>query len=168
MALPQVNSMTFIEFFDETCIENICVSLLKVPDRIILVGGDTGTLSKHIMRYDELFRARGQHVLFEKRVINKNNLFGIVEVLEAIINTYPDCHFDLTGGDDLYLTAMGIVFERYKEKKINMHRYSIASDKLIDCDADGEVFAYDSLPVLTVAEKCQTLRRRNYPFGALS
>ncbi len=144
--------MTFIEFFDKTYIENICVSLLKIPDRIILVGGDTRTLSRHITIYDEIFKARGHTVLFEKRAVNKYNLAGIVEVLEAIVNTYEDCHFDLTGGDDLYLTAMGIVFERYRDKNINMHKYIIASDKLIDCDANGEVFSYDGLPLWTVSE----------------
>ena len=144
--------MTYIEFFDKTYIENICVSLLKTPDRIILVGGDTRMLSRHITVYDEIFKARGHNVLFEKRAVNRYNLAGIVEVLEAIVNTYEDCHFDLTGGDDLYLTAMGIVFERYREKNINMHKYSITADKLIDFDANGEIISYDGLPMWTVSE----------------
>lgn len=144
--------MTYIEFFDKAYIENICVSLIHTPDRIILVGSDSNALSKHITRYDELFRRRGLSVIFEKRGVNKNNLQSIVETLEAIINTYDDCHFDLTGGDELYLAAMGIVFERYKDKNINMHRYSIFANKLFDCDGNGETILFEKLPEMTVSE----------------
>lgn len=144
--------MTFIEFFDKTCIENICVSLIHVPERIILVGSDSNTLTKHIMRYDSLFKKRGHNVIFEKRGVNKNNLDSIVEALEAIVNTYDNCHFDLTGGDELYLTAMGIVFERHKKKNINMHKYSIIANKLIDCDGNGETVLFAGLPKMTVNE----------------
>ena len=54
------------------------------------------------------------------RGINKNNLPDIVEVLSEIVEQEDECFFDLTGGEDLVLVAMGIVFERYKHKKIRL------------------------------------------------
>jgi len=30
--------MTFIEFFDKTCVENICACLSQIPERVIFLG----------------------------------------------------------------------------------------------------------------------------------
>lgn len=144
--------MTYVEFFDKPFIENICVSLIKMPDRIILIGGDKSVLEKHKERYEKLFLARGKKTEFILKGINKNNLNNIVECLSDIVLTFDDCAFDLTGGGELYLTAMGIVFERYKDKNIQMHRFNIKSNKLIDCDADGNTINSDELPTISVYE----------------
>lgn len=144
--------MTYVEFFDKPFIENICVSLIKMPDRIILIGGDKSVLEKHKERYEKLFLARGKKTEFILKGINKNNLNNIVECLSDIVLTFDDCAFDLTGGGELYLTAMGIVFERYKDKNIQMHRFNIKSNKLIDCDADGNTINSDELPTISVLE----------------
>lgn len=56
-------------------------------------------------------------VVFEYVAINKNSVEQIVETLADIVENEEDCVFDLTGGDDLVLVAMGIVYERYREKR---------------------------------------------------
>lgn len=145
-------AMTYVEFFDKPFIENICVSLIKIPDRIVLVGGDKNVLEKHKERYEKLFIARGHRVEFVLKGVNKNNLNNIVECLSDIVMAYDDLAFDLTGGGELYLTAMGIVFERYKDKNIQMHKYNIKSSRLIDCDADGNTVDTGALPMLSVKE----------------
>lgn len=77
-------------------------------------------------------------VVFEYVAINKNSVEQIVETLADIVENEEDCVFDLTGGDDLVLVAMGIVYERYREKKnIQMHRFNIRTGTIHDCDSDG-------------------------------
>ena len=110
--------MTFIEFFEKDAIENICSGLIQAPDRVILLGDKQKLMQKHAARYKAILRARGAEVEFISRAVNKNKMQAILSVLSAIVEEYDDCVFDLTGGEDLYLVATGIIFERYKDRNL--------------------------------------------------
>ncbi len=130
--------MTIVEFFDNTSIENIVSALLCNPDNVILIGDNHKRLKKHIELYDEIAKQRGLAINFGYRTANRNNLIKIVEVLSELVEENEICIFDLDGGEDLYLVAMGIVSERYKDK-IFFHRFNVRNNTLMDCDADGTV-----------------------------
>lgn len=49
--------------------------------------------------------------------------------------------FDLTGGDELAMAAIGIVYDRHKDKGIKLHQYNIRTGVVYDCDMDGRVFS---------------------------
>ena len=53
---------------------------------------------------------------------------------------YSECHFDLTGGDELAMAAIGIIYERFGGKGIKLHQYNIKTGAVYDCDMDGRVF----------------------------
>ncbi len=144
--------MTYIEFFDKNAAENICACLAQAPDRVVLVGSSQKTMEKHAKRYRALFLARRQEVEFQCRGVNKNNMADILTELTKLVETYDDCVFGLTGGDELYLTAVGIISERYKEKNIQMHRFNIANGAIIDCDQDGKTILQTDDMELTVEE----------------
>lgn len=128
--------MTIIEFFDRDFIENIASALLLNPDKVIFVGDDEDAMSKASDRFKEITLKRGLGVDFEYRVIERKSLGNIVSKLSEIINENPDCHFDIEGGEDLYLVAVGIVFEKFGDRT-GLHRYNIEQDKLNDVDMDG-------------------------------
>ena len=146
--------MTYIELFDRTHTANVCGMLTNPPDRVILVGEKYKTLQKHAVRYREVMLARGQSCEVIPRSVNKNNITSIIELFSSIIDEYDDCHFDLTGGEDLFLCAAGIVSERYKSRGIhvNMHRFNIRSNRVIDCDLDGVTVMENALPSITIDE----------------
>ena len=144
--------MTYIEFLDRTVSENLCASLINVPERVVLVGNNKKLLEKHKKRYQRLFENRGYTVDFDICEIKQYQMQTIVDALSKIVETYADCVFDLTGGDDLYLMAMGIVSERYKDRKVQMHRYNISSHTIVDCDQDGVTIQEKDHPVLSVEE----------------
>lgn len=144
--------MTYIEFFEKDATENICACLTKAPERLILLGDNRKLMQKHIERYKPILAARGIEAEFLCRNINKNQMQDIINTLTELIETYEDCVFDLTGGDDLYLVAMGIVFERYKEKGIQMHRFNIRNNTIIDCDQDGQTILEGETAYLSVEE----------------
>ncbi len=142
--------MTVVEFFDTNAVENIISALMCAPERVILVGDSTKQMHKAKARYEQIVANHGGKVEFIPRGINRNNLQGIIDVLEDIIATYGACAFDLTGGDDLYLVAVGTVFCAHRDK-VQLHRFNIQNGKMYDCDADGQVLA--AKPVaLTVEE----------------
>ncbi len=132
--------MTIVEFFDTNAVENIVSTLMCAPERVILVGHKVSQMEKAKVRYEEIAAAHGITVTFIPKGIDRNNLIKIVEVLEDIVQTYGECTFDLTGGDDLFLVAVGSVFCAHRDE-VQLHRFNIQSGKMYDCDADGKVFA---------------------------
>ena len=129
--------MTIIEFFDrESSVENIAGALLCSPDKVIFIGDSGKRMRKSIENYKAVTCGRGLDIDFSYRGVGKNNLNSIVSVLEEIIADNSDCVIDLSGGEDLFLVAVGIVFEKYGDK-IKLHRFNIINNSIIDCDADG-------------------------------
>lgn len=128
--------MTYIEFFDKDDCENICSSLQSPPDRVILVGDRKKLMEQRAQRYRELLKEKGAETAFECVAVNKNDMREIVKQLSAVIEKYGDCVFDLTGGDELYLVATGIVFERYRDRNIQMHRVNLRNGVVTDCDCE--------------------------------
>ena len=144
--------MTYIEFFEKHSVENLCACLVNCPDRVILIGDNYKQMSRHAERYKIIFRERGKDIEFICKSINRHNISGIIDMISDIVNTYDDCAFGLTGGDDLFLVAMGIVFERYKEKNIQMHRFNVRNNTIVDCDLDGQFLPQEELPLLSIWE----------------
>ena len=144
--------MTCIEFFDSNAIENIFTCLTVNPDRVILIGDNGKLLAAHAERYKNFTLEKGLDIEFAYYPITRNDLTGIVDRLSAIVETYDDCIFDLTGGDELYLTAAGMILERYSDKDIQMHRVNYLTRKAYDVDGDGNVILEEEMPELTVRE----------------
>ncbi len=143
--------MTYVEFYDEIAVENICASLVQVPERVILVGGDRGDLAVCAERCRRILKDRGYEVAFICRSTNRNKLSEIVKTLAWVVESFEDCVFDLTGGEDLFLVAVGIIKERYPEKTIQLQRVNLYTNRVSDCDGDGTVVV-GAEPSLTVEE----------------
>lgn len=143
--------MTYIEFFDKNYAENICACLTDIPERVILIGDSSKQLKRHAEVYSEIFMSRGYNVEIIPKSISRNNIIKIVEELSEIVKAYPDCVFDVTGGEDLYLVATGIVCEKYKEKNIQIHRYSIENNMIYDCGMGGSE-QVKNVPMLSALE----------------
>ncbi len=147
--------MTYIEFFDRASIENMCGCLLSPPERVILVGHRVKQLAQYAQRYRKLMQARGHEVEFVCWGANRNSLQATVQELSELLERYDDCVLDLTGGEDLYLVAVGIVMERYAHKHIQAHRFNISNGVITDCDQDGKIIEHEGKLQLTVAENIQ-------------
>ncbi len=132
------NKMTIIEFYDKVAIENIAGAMLCNADKIILVGDSKKKMEKSRAIYQSILDNRGVKATVSHMCINRNNLMNIVSVLTEIVNTDESCIFDLTGGEDLYLVAVGIIMNKF-EGKIQCHRFNFINNTLNDCDADGNV-----------------------------
>lgn len=131
--------MVIVEFFDKVSLENICGALLCRPERVVFVGPNRKRMERGIALYQRLLISKGISTELSCISAPRNNLHSIVDRLSEIVEQYGgDCVFDLTGGDDLYLVAVGIIMERYKEK-VKCHRFNFLNDQLCDCDADGEI-----------------------------
>lgn len=130
--------MTVVEFFDKDSIENIVSTLLCYPDKVVFVGDNTKAMKKAIKKYQNIVESRGRNVEFIPISVTRNDLEDIINKLNKIIEDYGEIEIDLTGGEDLYLVAAGVVFNANPDK-VKLHRYNINKGVLYDCDADGNV-----------------------------
>ena len=130
--------MTIVEFYDSDPIENAVSLLLEGAEKIIYIGYNSKQLKRVIEDYSEIASNKGILVEFDSKTANRNDLLSITTVLENIVEAEKECVFDLSGGDDLYLVAAGIVFEKNKDK-VQLHRFNVRNGELKDCDADGNV-----------------------------
>lgn len=130
--------MTFIEFFDKSPIENIISAFTVRPEKVIFVG-EAAMMKKSVPIYQKFLNDRGMNVKLETCTVNKNSLGDIVKKLSDVVAAEEECAFDLTGGEDLFLVAIGIVFQAYKDcVKLHMHRFNMRNGTIVDCDGDGE------------------------------
>lgn len=132
--------MTIVEFFDTNAVENIVSALLCAPEKVVLVGSNVKQMDKAKARYEEIVKKHVKEIPFSSVGIDRNNLDKIIEKLEEVVEENGECTFDLTGGDDLYLVAVGAVFRAHPDK-VQLHRFNIRDNKLYDCDADGNTLA---------------------------
>ncbi len=131
--------MVIVEFFSQVPIENMISALASSPERVIIVG-ESKKIEKKLPVFRRFLEAVGNTTTqLETRNVEIRKLNKIVQVLEEIVADSPGCHFDLTGGDDLSMVAMGIVYERYREQGVELHQYNIRTGVVYDCDLNGKV-----------------------------
>ena len=143
--------MTYIEFYDPVSVENIATCLSYMPDRVVLIG-DSKQVNPRIVHYKRVFADRGHsEVEFIHKAISKSNLTTALRELNKLVDTYDDCVFDITGGDEMLLLALGMVCATRTDKKIQIHKINLRSGTMYDCDQDGETVFAD-IPQLSVEE----------------
>lgn len=130
--------MTIIEFYDKTAIENIAGAMICRPEQVILIGNNKKQMKKSCETYQRILRNNGITTDLKYAVIERDSLSGIVDGLDKLVSGLNECIFDITGGDDLYLVAVGVLMERYKGR-VDCHRFNFDSETIVDCDADGDV-----------------------------
>ena len=131
--------MTIVECFESAPYDNMLSTLTANPDKLIFIGVES-VMENVLPVYKRILKEKGYKTQIESRNIIKNSLQNIIDTVTDIAKTHTDCIFDITGGEDLVLLAVGIVFERLKNTHpFKMQRFNINTGKLIDCDLDDEV-----------------------------
>lgn len=143
--------MTYIEFFDKISSENISACLTYVPDRVVYIGDNAKIMKKYIAKYQKVFSERGQSIEFSFKTISKSNLDNAIQLLTELVETYDDCVFDITGGEEILTLALGIVYANHPDKNIQIHKFNLRNNAIYDCDKDG-ITIYKDTPTLSVEE----------------
>lgn len=143
--------MTYIEFFDKIASENISACLTYTPDRVIYLGDNAKVMKKHIANYQRVFSDRGHNIEFIFKTISKSNLDNAVQMLTEIVETYDDCVFDITGGEEILTLALGMVYANHPDKNIQIHKFNLRNNVIYDCDKDGTTISGET-PTLSVEE----------------
>ena len=143
-------SLTYIEFFDPVSVENVATCLSYMPDEVVIIG-DKKQVDDHKKHYERVFADRGHpEVKFTSKPISKTNLKTAVQELRKLVEACDECVFDITGGDEVLVMALGVACAT-SQKKIQVHKINLRSATMYDCDCDGETVFHD-IPQLSVVE----------------
>lgn len=103
-------TLTLIELFDKTPVENIIGSLALKPDKVVYITPESRKAIRAIPNYQKILKGRGIHLEMRVKSIAKNDLEAIVAALYDIISDPTDNYvIDISGGDEGALVALGIV-----------------------------------------------------------
>ena len=149
----EVEKVTIIEFYDKSAIENVAGALLFKPEKVVFVGDDQKKMKAGCARYEKILSARGIQTEFFCRSVNRKNLREIVCALSDIVASYDDCVFDLTGGEELCLVAVGIVMKLF-EGKVKCHRFNFNNDTVKYLDSEGKICKRKSVDI---CQNCKEL-----------
>ncbi|MBE6553108.1 MAG: DUF1887 family protein [Ruminococcaceae bacterium] len=138
--------MTIIEFFDKSGIENIISTLLCAPDKLILVGHSRKKIARRLPYYHRVLANRGLSTEIRSITVGQNNLQEIYQTLVDLVEQNEKCIFDLTGGEDLYLVAVGMLLQTHRSR-VQCHRFNLQNGNVTDCDADGRVCNSENIAV---------------------
>lgn len=119
---------TLIELFDSCQIENVIACLAFLPQKIVFVGFKEVMTKKRISDLERFFSLRGLDICLEYELVGRYDYDFIVDKLNGILDNNEDCCFDLTGGKELVLTAMGAVSAM---RNVPMLQFNVRSGNLI-------------------------------------
>lgn len=120
--------MTLISFFDEDPVDNIGDLVFYHPARCIFVGPDIVMRKRRRENIRKFVEGRGWNTELEFVSVPAGDLEAAVEILRQIVDEYPDCVFDVTGGTELMLCAAGIITGSYD---IPMYQRKGQTDRIL-------------------------------------
>ncbi len=120
-----------IEFFDEEPIENLVTCMNFKMDKVLFFGHSDIMTRDRIEDTRKAFRNICGITDVEFYEVSQKSLYKIEELMESVIlkevRAGGKCFFDLTGGEDLVLVAMGILSTKHK---VPLHKFDLPSEEL--------------------------------------
>lgn len=113
-----------VELFSEEPLENVMAMVKYNPEKIIFLGHKDNMITKKIRNIENFRDRRCPEVELEFREVPRDNLDCAIEMLTDIIRENPGVRFELTGGSELILIALGCISARLDISKLRMDPFS--------------------------------------------
>lgn len=143
-----VKIKTLVELFDECQIENVIAALRYKPEKLIYVGYKKTMTTRRKTAIERFLKMKGVDISIEYEIVGGNDYTSIVDKLSSIADNNEDCYFDITGGKELILAAIGAVS---MAKNVPMIQFNIRSGNYVKLYGDGELSDTD-IPFLKIDE----------------
>jgi hypothetical protein len=95
------------ELFSAEPAENVLAALCLGPERVIYLGSRSLMTDGRIAATRAFFRARRPELRLSFLRVDDRDYSGAAAAIRDILEKYPDCAFEMTGGSDLLLAALG-------------------------------------------------------------
>lgn len=118
---------TLIELYDERPLENVLATDMFKPKRTVFICNREASADGHFERkMKDYVRYRGLPTEIVFMDAKQYSVSSVLEALGRIVDQYPDCVLDITGGTDDELFAAGILCS---EKDIPVITYSLTLNR---------------------------------------
>lgn len=135
---------TLIELYDERPIENVLAVDVFMPERVVYLCPQEVAQSKALQQeIKEYFKHRNNNVETVFLETSMNYTSKVMRQLKNIVESYPDCAIDITGGTDAALFAAGMLcadsdipaftYSRRKNRFYNINNAEFADN--LHCDS---------------------------------
>lgn len=99
--------MTIVEFFDTEPSENVLAALRLQAERVVYVGFRQTMTDRRIRAVRRFYHGRKAAPQLVFLRVDDRDYPGVAAAIGDILARYPDCCFEMTGGGDLILAALG-------------------------------------------------------------
>ena len=99
--------MVIAELFSTEVSENVLAALCLAPERLIFLGSRSVMTDGRIAAVRDFFRGRKVSPRLTFLRVGDRDYAGAGAAIRDILAKYPDCRFEMTGGSDLLLAALG-------------------------------------------------------------
>lgn len=113
-----------VEFYSEEPLENIMAMIKYTPEKIIFLGHKDNMITKRINDIKQFRDSRCPNVELEFTEVPKDDLNGAIDMLTDIIKNNPGVRFELTGGSELILIALGCIAARMNISKLRIDPFT--------------------------------------------
>lgn len=115
---------TLVKIFSQEPLENVMAMMKYRPERILFLGHKDNMLTKQIRDLEQFRDNKCPEVETEFIELPKDNLDGAIDMITLIIREYPGVRFDLTGGSELILIALGCISARMEISKLRIDPFT--------------------------------------------
>ncbi len=113
-----------VEFYSEEPIENVMAMIKYLPEKIIFLGHKDNMITKRINDIKQFRDSRCPQVELEFIEVPKDDLNGAIDMISGIIKDNPGVRFELTGGSELILIALGCIAARMSISKLRIDPFT--------------------------------------------
>ena len=115
---------TIVELYSDEPLENVMAMLKYRPEKIIFLGHKDNMITKKINDIKQFRDERCPGTELEFIEVPKDDLDGAIALITEIIRNNPDVRFELTGGSELILIALGCVAARMNISKLRIDPFT--------------------------------------------
>lgn len=113
-----------VEFYSEEPTENIMAMIKYRPEKIIFLGHKDNMITKKINAIKKFRDRKCPEMELEFIEVPKDDLNNAIELLSSLIREYPGVRFELTGGSELILIALGCIAARMDISKMRIDPFT--------------------------------------------
>ncbi len=113
-----------VELYSDEPLENVMAMLKYKPKKILFLGHKDNMITKKINDIKQFRDARSAHTELEFIEVPKDDLPGAIKLITKIVEENPGVRFELTGGSELILIAIGRVATTRNVSKLRIDPFT--------------------------------------------
>lgn len=113
-----------VEFYSQEPLENVMAMIKYRPEKIIFLGHKDNMITKQIRDLEQFRDGRCPDTELEFIEVPKDDLNGTIDLLTSIIRENEGVRFELTGGSELILIALGCISARMDISKLRIDPFT--------------------------------------------